>query len=119
MLLCKTFHPTTGPRLFGSHFSVILVLLDLKAAFDTVDHSMLLRQLYAIGIRESALAWLTSYLSDRTLAIKIGDVVSRQQRLECGVPQGSVLGPLLFTIYILHANQFNIRQARGQVPHVR
>ena len=97
---------------------VILVLLDLTAAFDTVDHSMLLRQLYSIGIRGSALAWLTSYLSDRTLAIKIGDVVSRHKRLECGVPQGSVLGPLLFTI-ILHANQFNIRQARGQIPHVR
>ena len=80
---------------------VILVLLDLTAAFYTVDHSMLLRQLYSIGIRESALAWLTSYLSDRTLAIKIGDVVSRQQRLDCGIPQGSVLGPLLFTIYCM------------------
>ena len=80
---------------------VILVLLDLTAAFDTVDHSMLLQQLYSIGIRESALAWLTSYLSDRTLAIKIGDVVSRQQRLDCGIPQGSVLGPLLFTIYCM------------------
>ena len=80
---------------------VILVLLDLTAAFDTVDHGMLLRQLYSIGIRGSALAWLTSYLSDRTLAIKIGDVVSRHQRLECGVPQGSVLGPLLFTIYCM------------------
>ena len=62
---------------------------------------MLLRQVYAIGIRESALAWLTSYLSDRTLTIRIGDLVSRQQRLECGVPQGSVLGPLLFTIYCM------------------
>ena len=98
---------------------VILVLLDLTAAFDTVYHSMLLRQLYSIGIRGSALAWLISYLSDRTLAIKIGDVVSRHQRLECGVPQGSVLGPLLFTIYCMPINQFNIRQARGQIQHVR
>ena len=80
---------------------VILVLLDLTAAFDTVDHGMLLRQLYSIGIRDSALAWVTSYLSDRTLAIKICHVVSRHQRLECGVPQGSVLGPLLFTIYCM------------------
>ena len=80
---------------------VILVLLDVTAAFDTVSHSMLLRQLYSIGIRESALAWLTSYLSDRALAIKISDVVSRKQRLDCGVPQGSVLGPLLFTIYCM------------------
>ena len=71
---------------------------------------MLLRQLYSIGIRASALAWLTSYLSDRTLAIKIGDVVSRQQRLDCGVPQGSaVLGPSSSLHHILHANQCNIR----------
>ena len=80
---------------------VILVLLDLTAAFDTVDHAILLQQMKSIGICESALAWVTSYLSDRTFSIKINDAISRRQQLNCGVPQGSVLGPLLFTIYCI------------------
>ena len=80
---------------------VILVLLDLTAAFDTVDHSILLKLMKFIGICESALAWIASYLSDRTLAVKIEDAISRRQQLNCGVPQGSVLGPLLFTIYCM------------------
>ena len=79
---------------------------------------MLLRQLYSIGIRESALAWLTSYLSDRTLAIKIGDVVSRQQRIDCGVPPG-ICSWYCSLHYILHANQFNSRNLpmRGCLEH--
>ena len=80
---------------------VILVLLDLTAAFDTVDHAILLQQMKSIGICESALAWVTSYLSDRTVSIKINDAISRRQQLNCGVPHGSVLGPLLFTIYCM------------------
>ena len=75
---------------------VILVLLDLTAAFDTVDHGILLKQIKSIGICESALAWIASYFSDRSLAVKTEDAISRRQRLNCGVPQGSVLGPLLF-----------------------
>ncbi|KAK2190776.1 hypothetical protein NP493_69g05016 [Ridgeia piscesae] len=55
----------------------------------------------SIGIYESALAWIASYLSDRTLAVKIEDAISRRQQLYCGVPQGTVLGPLLFTIYCM------------------
>ena len=54
-----------------------LVLLDLTAAFDTVDHGILLKQMKSIGICESALAWIASYLSDRTLAIKIENAISR------------------------------------------
>ena len=79
----------------------ILVLLDLTAAFDIVDHGMLLKQMKSIGICESALAWIASYLSDRTFAFKIEDAISRRQQLNCGVSQGSVLGPLLFTIYCI------------------
>ena len=80
---------------------VILVLLDLTAAFDTVDHGIFLKQIKSIGICESALAWIASYFSDRSLAVKTEDAISRRQRLNCGVPQGSVLGPLLFTIYCM------------------
>ena len=79
---------------------VILVLLDLTAPFDTVDHAILLQQMKSIGICKS-LAWVTSYLSDRTFSIKINDAISRRQQLNCGVPQESVLGPLLFTIYCM------------------
>ena len=81
---------------------VILVVLDLTAAFDTVDYcGILLKQIKSIGIYELGLAWIASYLSDRTLAVKIEDAVSRRQQLNCGVAQGSVLGPLLFTIYCM------------------
>ena len=58
---------------------------------------ILLKQMKSLC--ESALAWIASYLSDRTLAVKIEDAISRRQQLNCRVPQGSVLGPLLFTIY--------------------
>ena len=80
---------------------VILVLLDFTAAFDTVDHAILLQQMKSIGICKSALAWVTSYLLDRTFSIKINDAISRRQQLNCGVPQGPVLDPLLFTIYCM------------------
>ena len=60
---------------------------------------MLLQQMHSMGTRGPALAWLTSYLSNRTMAITIGDAICRQRQLCCGVPQGSVLGFLLFTIY--------------------
>ena len=79
---------------------VILILLDLSAAFDTIDHDKLLNHLTVnYGIEGMALKWLRSYLTERTQTVKIKDVKSREHTLKCGVPQGSVLGPLLFTMY--------------------
>ena len=75
---------------------IILVLLDLSAAFDSVDHDILLDKLHMIGVRGDALRWVESYLSARTQVIGIGDATSQPIHLPCGVPQGSVLGPLLF-----------------------
>lgn len=77
-----------------------LVLLDLSSAFDTVDHNILLYRLSLnFGITGSALALLTSYLTNRTQSVMVDSHVSPLSLLSCGVPQGSVLGPLLFTLY--------------------
>ena len=78
----------------------LLVLLDLSAAFDTVDHRILLDRLqFDFGISGSALNWIESYLSNRTQRIYIDGVLSSNFNLQFGVPQGSCLGPLLFSLY--------------------
>ena len=69
------------------------------AAFDTVDHQILLDRLHTCGIRGNAHKWMQSYLSQRSQVVNIRDTRSRCVQLPCGVPQGSVLGPLLFSIY--------------------
>ena len=78
----------------------ILVMLDLSAAFDTIDHAVLLHALESqCGITGTVLRWFTSYLCDREQAVKIGQTVSDFLSVVFGVPQGSVLGPILFTLY--------------------
>ncbi|KAK2175289.1 hypothetical protein NP493_736g01024 [Ridgeia piscesae] len=80
--------------------SVLLVLLDLSAAFDTIDHTILLRRLSGYGLSGDVLAWLTSYLCDRTYVVRVKSGVSESDIITTGVPQGTVLGPLLFNAYI-------------------
>jgi hypothetical protein len=80
---------------------VMLVLLDLSAAFDTVDHEILLNRLQSrLGIDGTVLQWFKSYLSERTQAVVVNDTFSNPANLTCGVPQGSKLGPVLFNAYI-------------------
>ena len=82
--------------------AVLLVLLDLSAAFDTVDHCILIKRLHTrLGITGNALSWCKSYLSNRHQKVMIKGTSSTQRALSCGVPQGSVLGPILFIVYIL------------------
>ena len=81
---------------------VVLVLLDLTAAFDTVDHDILVSRLqHLVGICGTALEWFRSYLADRTMCVSLGGSESRSAPLSYGIPQGSILGPLLFSLYLL------------------
>ena len=84
------------------HGIVILVMLDLSAVLDTIDHDILFSRMEnTLGITGQALAWFKSYLSGWTLRIKIDKSFSELQDILLSVPQGSVLGPLLFLIYLL------------------
>ena len=95
----------------------ILVLLDLSAAFDTVEHKVLLKRLKdRCGVQKDALQWFDSYLSKRSQMVKLNDILSKGVSLNFGLPQGSVLGPLLFLIYTLPLG--DIVQSMGLQYHL-
>lgn len=75
------------------------VLLDFSAAFDIIDHKILLNKLKCYGFTPSAIAWIESYLTTRTQKVLFNGCLSNAQQLQCGIPQGSSLGPLLFSIF--------------------
>ena len=77
-----------------------VVFLDLKKAFDTVDHNILISKLSAYGIRGTSIEWFKSYLSERNQKCFINGSLSSNSVLSCGIPQGTILGPLLFLLYI-------------------
>ena len=77
-----------------------MVLIDLQKAFDTIDHGILLAKMKCLGFCNSTVAWFNSYVTHRSFIVNVGYEYSSPGKLSCGVLQGSVLGPLLFLLYV-------------------
>ena len=77
-----------------------MILIDLQKAFDTIDHEILLCKMNYLGFTKSAIDWFRSYLANRTSVVHVNGEYSNPGNLKCGVPQGSILGPLLFLLYV-------------------
>ena len=78
----------------------VFICIDLYSAFDTVDHALLLDKLQGCGIVNSELAWFRYYLSNRTQVVSYQNQLSATCAIDTGVPQGAILGPLLFVLFI-------------------
>ena len=76
-----------------------MTLIDLEKAFNTMNHKILLHELLPIGFSKNTISWYESYLAERHFTVEVANHVPKFSKISCGVPQGSILGPLLFLIY--------------------
>ena len=77
-----------------------MILIDLQKAFDTIDHEIFLDEMVCLSFSDSTISWFKSYLQDWPFSVNIGKEYSNPGFLSCGVPQGSILGPLIFLMYV-------------------
>ena len=90
---------------FDSGLPTGMILIDLQKAFDTINHDILLKKMASLGFSNHSIKWFQSYLSGRRFQVSFKDKYSSTAKIECGVPQGSILGLLLFFLYVTDMKQ--------------
>ena len=96
---CLSFLNDKIPKHFDKGLFMGMILIDLEKAFNTINHEILEKS-NAIGFSEKKIAWLKSYLSDWVFKVNINNHFSDLSKVSCGVPQGSILGPFQFLLYV-------------------
>ena len=91
------------------------IVLDMSAAFDILDRNLLLKKLQLLGFQDSVLGWFDSYLSNRFQSVCINGVLSKLRRTNSGVPQGSILGPVLYTLFTLEVPELIYEQEESSL----
>ena len=97
---CLSYLSNKIANSFESGLHTGMILFDLQKAFDTIDHEILINKLEFLGFSRNVILWFKSYLSNRKFKVNLNKIFSEPGKLLCGVPQGSILGPLLFLLYI-------------------
>ena len=97
---CLSYLSNKISKGFESGLHTGMILIDLQKAFDTINHDILINKMEFLGFSKDVISWFKSYLSNRKIIVNLKNSFSEPGHLSCGVPQGSILGPLLFLLYI-------------------